>query len=168
MPFVKRHRAGKELPEVVHPGPDPRAAALAEELAWHPAVQAVILGGSRYTGGWDEQSDLDLLVILADSTDEGEQKGVVARELADLKERHYPGYQDWQHPDHGVERGEWPVSMEYYLRHRRTVNHPMAQAAQQGRIIPREPGTEDPVPPRRGHLQRVGPGDAAQAEAGRL
>ena len=143
MPFVKRHRAGKELPEVVHPGPDPRAAALAEDLAQQPAVQAVILGGSRYTGGWDEQSDLDLVVILEDSVDEEESRKHVAKALIGLKERYYPGYTDWQHPDHGVEHGEWPVSMEYYLRHRRTVNHPMAQAARQGRIIPREPGTED-------------------------
>ena len=143
MPFVKRHRAGEEMPRVIHPEPDPRAAALAWDLAQDAAVRAVILGGSRYTGGWDEQSDLDMVVILADSTNEEESRKAVSRELAGLKERYYPGYTDWRHPDHGVEHGEWPVSMEYYLTHRRTVNHPMAQAARQGRIIPREPGTED-------------------------
>ena len=143
MAFVKRHRAGEEMPRVVHPQPDPRASALAEDLARRPAVQAVILGGSRYTGGWDEQSDLDLVVILEESADEEESRQDVARALAGLKQLYYPGYTDIQHPDHGVEHGDWPVSMEYYLRHRRTVNHPMAQASRQGRIIPKEPGTED-------------------------
>lgn len=126
-----------------HPEPDPRAAALAGDLAQDAAVRAVILGGSRYTGGWDEQSDLDLVIILQDWGDEQESRRAVGSALGDLKERYYPGYQDRQSPDHGVERGEWPVSMEYYLTHRRTVNDPMALAARQGRIIPRESGTED-------------------------
>ena len=142
MPYVKRHRAGDQMPKVFHTEPDPRAVVLAEELAKNPAVQAVILGGSRHTGGWDEQSDLDLVVILEDSGDEGEATQTPGVALADLKQRYYPGYQDWQSPDRGVERGEWIVTMEYFVKHRRTVNHPMAQASLQGRIIPREPGTE--------------------------
>ena len=111
-------------------------------MAKHPAVQAVILGGSRYAGGWDEHSDLDLVITLQDSVDEQESRRAVGSALASLKERCFPGYQDRQSSDHGVGHGEWIVTMEYYLRHRRTVNHPMAQAALQGRIIPREPGTE--------------------------
>lgn len=51
MPFVKRHRAGEAMPKVVHLDPDSRAIKLCEELVREPAIQAVILGGSRYTGG---------------------------------------------------------------------------------------------------------------------
>ena len=128
------------MPRVIHDKPDERAAPLCEELVRRPAVQAVIFGGSRYTGGWDEESDLDVVIILEESGDEAESRRTVGRELAGLKERYYPGYTDWRHPDHGVEHGEWIVSMEYFLRHRRTVNHPMAQAAKQGMIITRKPG----------------------------
>lgn len=143
MAFVKRHRAGTEMPEVVHPDPDPRAIALCERLASHAAVQAVILGGSRHSGGWDEQSDLDLVAILAEPCDPEAAERTVSLALADLKEEHYPGYRDCYSPDHGVEQGGWVVTMEFFLAHRRTVNHTMALAARLGRIIAGEPGTEE-------------------------
>ena len=139
MPFVKRHRAGEEMPKVVHLDPDPRAFQLCEDLVRHPSIQALILGGSRYVGRWDEQSDLDLMVILADEAN-GEQVGpVAAQALAVAKEFHYPGHMDWDSRDHGISRSGWMVSMEYFLTHRRTHNHPMAQAAKQGRIFAESP-----------------------------
>ena len=70
MPFIKRHRTGGQLPKVVHPEPDERATTLCRDLVQHPSVQAAILGGSRYHGGWDEQSDLDVIVILEGPGDE--------------------------------------------------------------------------------------------------
>ena len=142
MPFIKRHRAGDEMPKVVHLEPDERAAALCEELVKHPTVQAAIFGGSRYRGGWDEQSDLDIIVILEESGDEEQTKKAAHIALAGLKEHHYPGYRDYKNPDHGVEDGHIIVSMEYFLTHRRTLNDRMSQASQQGRILTKEPGTE--------------------------
>ena len=142
MPFIKRHRAGEQLPRVVHPEPDERATPLCEDLVKEPTVQAAILGGSRYHGGWDEKSDLDIIVILEDSDDGEETERAARLALADLKERHYPGYRDRTHPDHEVVHGHIVVSMEYFLSHRRTLNDPMSQAARQGRIFTREPGAE--------------------------
>ena len=102
MPFVKRHRPGAEMPKVVHPEPDERATAICEELVKHPAVQAAILGGSRYRGGWDEQSDVDIIVIVKELGDEEEEKKTAHLAVAELKERYYPGYKDYKHPDHEV------------------------------------------------------------------
>lgn len=139
---MKRHRAGTEMPEVVHPDPDPRAVALCECLASHAAVQAVILGGSRHTGGWDERSDLDLVAILAEPCDPEAAQRTVSLALADLRERYYPGYRDRHSPDNGVAEGQWIVPMSFVLAHRRTVNHTMALATRQGRIFASEAGTE--------------------------
>ena len=143
MPFIKRHRAGEEMPKLIHPEPDERAAPLCEELVKHPAVQAAILGGSRYTGGWDEQSDLDIIVILEKPGDEEETRKASHLALAELKERYYPGYRDYNHPDHEVGHGHIVVSLEYFLAHRRTLNDPMAQSARQSRIFTKKPGTEE-------------------------
>ncbi|MDE2938845.1 MAG: nucleotidyltransferase domain-containing protein [Chloroflexota bacterium] len=143
MAFVKRHRAGTEMPEAVHPDPDPRAVALGKRLAEHAAVQAVILGGSRHTGGWDEQSDLDLVAVLAEPCDAEAAEKTVSLALADLRERYYPGYRNWNSKDNGVAEGQWIVPMDFFLAHRRTVNHAMALAARQGRIIASEPGSEE-------------------------
>ena len=143
MPFIKRHRGGKAMPKVVHPEPDERATPLCEELVKVPAVQAVILGGSRYRGGWDEQSDLDIIVILEEHGDEEENNKTARLALAELKERYYPGYRDYQHPDHEVAHGHIVASMEYFQAHRRTQNDPMSQAARQGRIFAKKPGTEE-------------------------
>ena len=127
------------MPRVVHLDPDPRAVPLCQDLVQEPAVQAVILGGSRYRGRWDEQSDLDIMVILEDGADEQAIRKAAADALAEIKERHYPGYGDWSNPDHGIHESGWIVSMDYFLTHRRTHNHPMAQAARQGRIFAKNP-----------------------------
>ncbi len=130
------------MPEVVHRDPDGRAIPLCQDLVKSSAVQAAILGGSRHTGGWDEQSDLDIVVILEESDDGEETKRAASDALAVLKDKHYPGYRDRGNPDREVRHGQWIVTMEYFLAHRRTVNHPMAQAARQGRIFTREAGAE--------------------------
>ena len=143
MPFIKRHRAGEQLPRVVHLEPDERATPLCEELVRHPFVQAAILSGSRYHGGWDEQSDLDIIVILEDSDDGEETEKAAHLALAELKERYYPGYRDYNNPDHEVGHGHIVVTMEYFLSHRSTLNDPMSQASRQGRIFTKTPGTEE-------------------------
>ena len=130
------------MPEVVHRYPDARAMPLCQDLVKSSAVQAAILGGSRYTGGWDEQSDLDIIVILEEADDQEETRKAAGAALAVLKDKHYPGYRDRGNPDCEVRHGQWIVTMEYFLAHRRTVNHPMAQAARQGLIFTREPGAE--------------------------
>ena len=63
MPPVRRHRIGKEMPAVIHPDPDPAAINLCRDLAAETDAQAVVLFGSRATGGWDEQSDLDMIIV---------------------------------------------------------------------------------------------------------
>ena len=63
MPVVKRHRSGDQMPAVIHPGFDPAAINLCRELASEVAVQCAILFGSRAQGGWDEQSDLDVIIV---------------------------------------------------------------------------------------------------------
>ena len=146
MPFIKRHRAGNQLPKLIHPEPDERATLICEELVKNPAVQAAILGGSRYRGGWDEQSDLDIIVILEEAGDEEASKKAAHQALAELKERYYPGYRDYGNPDHEVEHGHIVVSMEYFLAHRRTLNDPMSQAARQGRVFTKEQGDRGKLP----------------------
>ena len=64
MPPVRRHRIGDQMPAVTHAGPDPNAIALCRDLvAEAPPVDCAILFGSRALGGWDDQSDLDIIVI---------------------------------------------------------------------------------------------------------
>ena len=65
MPPVRRHRIGDQLPAVIHPGPDPAAIALCRDLVAETDAEAVVLFGSRATGGWDEQSDLDMIVSVS-------------------------------------------------------------------------------------------------------
>ena len=74
MPLVRRHRIGDQLPAVIHPDPDPAAFDLCGELAANTDAQAVILFGSRATGGWDEQSDLDLIIVHPAADDEDDRR----------------------------------------------------------------------------------------------
>ena len=62
--------------------------------------------------------------------------------LDSLKERHYPGYTDYQSPDLEVRDGQMVVSLDHYLAHRRALNHVMARAARDGLIFTGKAGTE--------------------------
>ena len=72
--LVSRHRIGKYLPEVVHQGPDPAAVAVCREVLAESGAECVILHGSRGWGGWDEQSDLNVIVIHHAAGDEVERE----------------------------------------------------------------------------------------------
>ena len=74
---VRRHRVGEQMPGVSHPGADPAAIALCRDLVAEAAVDCAILFGSRARGGWDEQSDLDIIVIHQRVGDEEEERSVV-------------------------------------------------------------------------------------------
>ena len=60
---VRRHRIGNQFPAVIHPLPDPAAINFCRDLVAETDVGGAILFGSLYTGGWDEQSDLDLIIV---------------------------------------------------------------------------------------------------------
>ena len=63
MPPVRRHRIGDQMPAVIHPDPDLVAITFCRDLVTETDAECVILFGSRALGGWDEQSDLDVIVI---------------------------------------------------------------------------------------------------------
>ena len=142
MPPVRRHRIGEQMPALVHPDPDPAAIDLCRELAAETDAQAVVLFGSRAAGGWDEQSDLDMIIVrpAADSEDGRE---AIRQALVDLRERHYPGCDDYHSPHHGVVEGLMVETPQNYHAGRRTRNHVLARAAREGRIFTRDPGAED-------------------------
>ena len=98
----------------------------------------VILHGSRGWGGWDEQSDLNVIVIHHAAGDEVERdrlRGEVVR----VKERRYRDSSDYKAD---LESGPDIVTPEDYAAQRRTLNHTMAHAARAGTIFPKEPGAE--------------------------
>ena len=140
MPPVRRHRIGEELPAVIHPGPDPAAVDLCWDLVAQTDAEAVVLFGSRASGGWDEQSDLDLIVVHSAADD---HRKALGQALADLRERHYPGYRDYDSPHHGVADGLMIETPRNYHSGRRTLNHVIARAAREGRVFTRDPGAED-------------------------
>ena len=142
MPPVRRHRIGDQLPAVIHPGPDPAAFDLCRELAVQTDAEAVILFGSRATGGWDEQSDLDMIIVHPAADDEDDGRESLGRALVRLKERHYPGYRDRESPHHGVQDGQMHKTPGEYIAGRRTLNHVMARAAREGLIFTGDPGAE--------------------------
>ena len=139
MPPVRRHRIGDQLPAVIHPGPDPAAIALCRDLAAETDAAAVILFGSRATGGWDEQSDLDLIIVHPADGDADDRRKVLGRVLADLREQHYPGHGDYDSPHHGVADGLTVETPQHYHAGRRTRNHVIARAAREGRIFTGDP-----------------------------
>ena len=142
MPPVRRHRIGEQLPAVVHPAPDPAAIALCRDLVVQTDAEAAILFGSRAAGGWDEQSDLDMIVVHPAGDDDDLRKAL-GEALADLKECHYPGYRDYHSPHHGVMDGLMVETMRNYRAGRRTLNHVIARAAREGRLFTRDPGDVD-------------------------
>ena len=143
MPPVRRHRIGDQMPSVVHPGPDPAAINLCRDLAAQTDAQAVVLFGSRATGGWDEQSDLDLIIVHPAAGDEDDRRKVLRRVLAELRERHYPGHGEYDSLHHGVVDGQMVKTPVEYLAGRRTLNHVIARAAREGRIFTGDPRDAD-------------------------
>ena len=136
--LVSRHRIGEYLPEVVHQGADPAAVAVCREVLAESGAECVILHGSRGWGGWDEQSDLNVIVIHHAAGDEVERdrlRGEVVR----VKERRYRDSSDYKAD---LESGPDIVTPEDYAAQRRTLNHTMARAARAGTIFPKEPGVE--------------------------
>ena len=140
---VRRHRIGNQMPAVVHLGPDPAAVALCRDLVAETDAEAVILFGSRATGGWDEQSDLDAIIIDQGASDGGEERSTILDFLWQLRERHYPGYRDYHNPHHGVVDGQMAKSPGEYAAGRCTLNHVMARAAREGRIFTGDPSAAD-------------------------
>ena len=140
---VRRHRIGDQLPVVIHPAPDLAAINLCRDLAAQTDAQAVVLFGSRATGGWDEQSDLDLIVVHPAADDEDDRRKVLGRVLAELRERHYPGHDEYDSPHHGVADGLMVETPQHYHAGRRTRNHVIARAAREGRIFTGHSGAED-------------------------
>ena len=143
MPPVRRHRIGDQLPAVVHPGTDPAAINLCRDLVAETDVEAAVLFGSRARGGWDEQSDLDLIVVHPAADDEDDRRKALGEALAELKERHYPGYLDYHSPHHGVADGLMIETPRNYHARRRTLNHVTARAAREGRVFTGDPGAAD-------------------------
>ena len=143
MPPVRRHRIGDQMPQVVHPDPDPAAVNFCRKLVAETDAECVILFGSRARSGWDEQSDLDVIVIHLDAGDGGAARETIVNALWQLRERHYPGYRDYHSPHHGVVDGQMFKTPESYVAGRHTLNHVMARAARQGRIFTKDPGAAD-------------------------
>ena len=67
--LVRRHRIGKYLPGVMHHGPDPAAVAVCREVLAESGAECIILHGSRGWGGWDEQSDLNVILVQRAAAD---------------------------------------------------------------------------------------------------
>lgn len=143
MPPVRRHRIGDQLPAVIHPGPDRAALDLCRDLAAQTDAEAVILFASRATGGWDRQSDLDMIIVHPAGDDDDDRRKTLGRALVNLKERHYPGYRDRESPHHGVRDGQMHKTPVEYHAGRRTLNHVVARAAREGRIFTRDPRHAD-------------------------
>ena len=143
MPPVRRHRIGDQLPAVIHPDPDPSAFDLCRELAANTDAEAVILFGSRAAGGWDEQSDLDMIIVHPAADAEDDRRKVLGRVLAELRERHYPGHGEYDSPNQGVADGLMVETPQHYHAGRRTRNHVIARAAREGRIFTRDPRDAD-------------------------
>ena len=137
MPPVRRHRIGGQMPAVVHPDPDPAAINLGRDLAANTDAQAVVLFGSRAAGGWDEQSDLDMIIIHPAADDGDDRRKVLGRVLAELREFHYPGHVEYDSPHHGVVEGLMVETPQHYHAGRRTLNHVIARAAREGCIFTR-------------------------------
>ena len=124
---------------MVHPGPDPAAIKLGRDLAAQTDAQAVVLFGSRAGGGWDEQSDLDLIIVHPAAGDGDDRRKSLGRVLAELRERHYPGHGRYDSPHHGVADGLMVETPQNYHAGRRTLNHVIARAAREGRIFTKDP-----------------------------
>ena len=142
MPPVRRHRIGDQMPAVSYAGPDPNAIALCQDLMAEPPVDCAILFGSRALGGWDDQSDLDIIVIHQAAGDDAHEPSPVGLAINRLRHLHYPGHLARESPHHGVKNGLMLETPDSYRTHRRTQNHVMARAAREGLVFCKEPDNE--------------------------
>ena len=142
MPPVRRHRIGDQMPAITHVGPDPNAIALCQDLMAQAPVDCAILFGSRALGGWDDQSDLDIIVIHQAAGDDAQEPSLVGLAINQLRQLHYPGYLAYESPHHGVMNGLMLETPEDYRARRRTQNHVMARAAREGLVFCKEPDNE--------------------------
>ena len=68
-------------------------------------VDCAILFGSRALGGWDDQSDLDIIVIHQAAGDDAQEPSLVGLAINQLRQLHYPGYLAYESPHHEVMNG---------------------------------------------------------------
>ena len=137
--LVSRHRIGKYLPEVVHPGTDPVAVAVCREVLRDTGAKCFVLHGSRGWGGRDEQSDINIIVVHEAAAEKTEADRLTSAVLR-IKREHYKGS-----PEYQADLEDWPciLTSERYAAFRRTLNHDVARAARGGLIFPRDSGSED-------------------------
>ena len=105
-------------------------------------MDCAILLGSRALGAWDDQSDLDIIVIHQIADDNSQERSVVGLAVKRLRQLHYPGYLAYESPHHEVIHGLMLQTPDDYRAHRRTLNHVMARAAREGLVFCKEPGNE--------------------------
>lgn len=105
-------RSAEQYPS--HPALRPAAIDLCRALAAETAAEAVILFGSQAGRGWDEQSDLDMIIIHPTTDLQDNRRKVLGRVLSEIRERHYPGHGEYDSPHHGVTDGLIVESPENY------------------------------------------------------
>ena len=111
-------------------GCDPRALRVAQELHEAEQPEITVLFGSRARGDYIEgSSDIDVLLIR-DSVPDLKQKELINQGAQELTRSLY----GWTVPVQTV----WYTS-EDFDQMRRTVNHVIARALQDGVIMPRDP-----------------------------
>ena len=75
------------------PRSEPGRHRVCRDVLEESHAEGVVLHGSRGWGGWDEQPDLNLIVIHGAAADDGRPGGAVARD----RERHYRDSLDEQY-----------------------------------------------------------------------
>ena len=137
--LVSRHRIGDHLPEVVHPGADPVAVAVCREVLGDTGAECVVLHGSRGWGGWDEQSDINIIVVHEAGVEKPGADRLMGAVLR-IKSEHYD-----DSPEYRADLEDPPciLTPERYAALRRTLNHDVARAARGGRIFSCDSGSED-------------------------
>ena len=142
MPPVRRHRIGDQMPALSYAGPDPAAIALCRDLVAEGPVDCAILFESRALGGWDDQSDLDIIVIHQAAGDDAQEPSLVGLAINQLRQLHYPGYLAYESPHHKVMNGLMLETPDNYRAQHRTQKHVMARAAREGLVFCKEPDNE--------------------------
>ena len=111
-------------------GCDPRALRVAQELHQSEQPEVTVLFGSRARGDYVEgRSDIDVLLIR-DSVPDGKQENLIKEDAEKLARSLY----GWPVPVQTV----W-CTRDEFDQMRRTVNHVVARALQDGVIMPRDP-----------------------------